>query len=54
MGNNQSKYKIECFLTMSERKLVMNLKAIRPKVYRNSTTRKQYVDVETYKEFLAK
>ena len=34
---------------MSERKLVMNFKVIRPKVYRNSTTRKQYVDVETYK-----
>ena len=45
MGNNHSKIKLECFLTMEERKIVTNFKAIRPKVYRNTTTRRQYANV---------
>ena len=54
MGNNHSKIKFECFLTMEERKLVTNFKAIRPKVYRNATARRQYANVELYNQLLAK
>ena len=54
MGNNHSKIKLEYTLTMEERKLVINFKAIRPKVYRNTTARRQYANVELYNQLLAK
>ena len=54
MGNNHSKMKLECFLTMEERKLVMNFKAIRPKIYHNTTARRQYAHVELYHQLLTK
>ena len=39
---------------MEERKLVTNFKAIKPKVYRNTTARRQYANVELYSQLLAK
>ena len=54
MGNNHSKFKLEYTLTMEERQLVMNFKAIRPRVYRNTTARRQYANVELYNQLLAK
>ena len=39
---------------MEERKLVTNFQAVKPKVYRNTTTRRQYVNVELYSQLLAK
>ena len=54
MGNNHSKIKLEYTLTMEERKLVMNFRAIRPKVYRNTTARRQYAHVELYHQLLTK
>ena len=54
MGNNHSKIKLEYTLTMEERKLVINFKAIRPRVYHNTTARRQYANVELYSQLLAK
>ena len=54
MGNNHSKIKFECFLTMEERKLVTNFKAIKPNVYCNTIARRQYANVELYSQLLAK
>ena len=54
MGNNQCKIKFEYYLTMEERKLVTNFQAIEPKVYRNTTARRQYANVVLYSQLLAK
>ena len=53
MGNNYSKIKFECHLTMKERKLLTNFKAIEHKVYRNTTARRLFADVVTYSHLLA-
>ena len=52
MGNNQSKIKLECYLTMEERKLVTNFQAIEHKVYRNTTARKSFANVVMYHHLL--
>ena len=48
MGNNHSKIKFECHLTMEERKLLTNFKVIEHKVYRNTTARRLFANVVTY------
>ena len=45
MGNNHSKIKFECYLTMEERKLVTNFQVVEHKVYRNTTARKSFANV---------
>ena len=52
MGNNQSKIKFECHLTMEERKLLTNFKATEHKVYRNTTARKAFMNVVTYSHLM--
>ena len=52
MGNNHSKIKFECYLTMEERKLVTNFKAIEPKVYCNTSARRSFVNVVMYSHLL--
>ena len=52
MGNNHSKIKFECHLTMEERKLLTNFKAIEHKVYRNTTARRVFANVVTYSHLL--
>ena len=52
MGNNQSKIKFECHLTMEERKLLTKFKAIEHKVYRNTTARRTFANVVTYSHLL--
>ena len=52
MGNNHSKIKFECHLTMEERKLFTNFKVIEHKVYHNTTARRLFVNVVTYSHLL--
>ena len=52
MGNNYSKIKFECHLTMEERKLLTNFKAIEHKVYCNTTARRLFANVVIYSHLL--